>query len=285
MRGLSAFGDGKGLSVLKNPAAMTVYVVQISDLHLFAKSHQRLLGVDTEASFLAVQKAIVSLDPLPDVLLLTGDLAQDGSAAAYARLRSYLQTLPIDTYWLAGNHDRLHVMNLELHGGRLHAEKSFSRENWSFILLNSLVPGRDSGYLTDRTLLWLRQELQRSRANHHHVLLALHHPPFSVDSDWLDQSALQQPERLFGVLDEFDHVRLVIFGHVHQELHRRRRGVDYFACPSTCVQFLPKSSQFALEVIPPALRQLWLEPDGSFKTQVQRVEAALQTPNLAAKGY
>jgi Icc protein len=80
--------------VLNNPAAMTVYVVQISDLHLFAKSHQRLLGVDTEASFLAVQKAIVSLDPLPDVLLLTGDLAQDGSAAAYARLRSYLQTFP-----------------------------------------------------------------------------------------------------------------------------------------------------------------------------------------------
>jgi len=100
--------------------------------------------------------------------------------------------------------------------------------------------------------------------------LALHHPPFSGDSDWLDQSALQQPERLFQVLDEFDHIRLVIFGHIHQDLHRRRHGVDYFACPSTCVQFRPKSSRFSLDVIPPALRQIWLEQDGSFKTQGQR---------------
>lgn len=264
---------------------MTVYVVQISDLHLFAKPHQRLLGVDTETSFLQVQKAIAALDPLPDLLLLTGDLAQDGSAAAYARLREHLRALPIDTYWLAGNHDRLHNMNSELCAERVHREKSFSRENWSFILLNSLVPGKDSGYLTDGALLWLRQELQRSQAAQNHVLLALHHPPFSVDSDWLDQSALQQPERLFQVLDEFDHIRLVIFGHIHQDLHRRWQGVDYFACPSTCVQFRPKSSRFSLDVIPPALRQIWLEQDGSFKTQVQRVEAALQMPNLALKGY
>ncbi|MGY2976920.1 3',5'-cyclic-AMP phosphodiesterase [Thermostichus sp. MS-CIW-37] len=264
---------------------MTVYVVQISDLHLFARPHHRLLGVDTEASFLQVQKAIAALDPLPDLLLLTGDLSQDGSAASYARLRAHLQALPIDTYWLAGNHDRLHTMNQELHAERLFGDKSFSRENWSFILLNSLVPGKDSGYLTERTLLWLKQELQRSKAAQHHVLLALHHPPFSVDSAWLDQSALQQPERLFGVLDEFDHIRLVVFGHIHQDLRHRREGVDYLACPSTCVQFRPKSPQFGLEVIPPALRQIWLERDGSFKTQVQRVGAALQRPNLALKGY
>lgn len=93
---------------------MTVYVVQISDLHLFAKPHHRLLGVDTEASFLQVQKAIAALDPLPDLLLLTGDLSQDGSAASYARLRAHLQTLPIDTYWLAGNHDRHRDSHLRL---------------------------------------------------------------------------------------------------------------------------------------------------------------------------
>lgn len=196
-----------------------------------------------------MQKAIVSLDPLPDVLLLTGDLAQDGSAAAYARLRSYLQTLPIDTYWLAGNHDRLHVMNLELRGGRLHAEKSFSRENWSFILLNSLVPGRDSGYLTDRTLLWLRQELQRSRANHHHVLLALHHPLFGRLRLAGSKCAAAAGAAVWG----FGRVRPRSpgdFWPCSSGAAPSPPGVDYFACPSTCVQFLPKSSQFALEVIP-----------------------------------
>ncbi|MEN9231098.1 MAG: 3',5'-cyclic-AMP phosphodiesterase [Thermostichus sp. DG02_5_bins_236] len=264
---------------------MTVYLVQISDLHLFAKPHYQLLGVTTETSFLQVQNAILALDPLPDLLLLTGDLSQDGSAASYARLKTHLQTVPIDTYWLAGNHDRLHNMNLELQAKRLFVEKSFSRENWSFILMNSLVPGKDSGYLTDRSLLWLRQELERSETAQHHVLLALHHPPFSVDSTWLDQSTLQQPERLFQVLDEFSHIRLVLFGHIHQDLRRQRGGVEYFACPSTCIQFRPKSPEFGLEVIPPALRQVWLERDGSFRTQVQRVGSALQRPNLTLKGY
>ncbi len=264
---------------------MTVYLVQISDLHLFAKPHQRLLGVSTETSFLQVQKAILALDPLPDLLLLTGDLSQDGSAASYARLKTHLQTLPIDAYWLAGNHDRLHAMNQELQGKRLFAEKSFSRENWSFILLNSLLPGKESGYLTNHSLLWLRQELERSKAAQHHVLLALHHPPFAVESSWLDESALQQPERLFQVLDEFSHVRLVLFGHIHQDFHRQRAGVEYFGCPSTCIQFRPKSPRFDLEVIPPAMRQVWLEQDGSFRTQVQRVESALQHPNLTLSGY
>jgi Icc protein len=121
---------------------MTVYVVQISDLHLFAKPHHRLLGVDTEASFLQVQKAIAALDPLPDLLLLTGDLSQDGSAASYARLRAHLQTLPIDTYWLAGNHDRLHTMNQELHAERLiWGTRAFSRGKIGALILFELPRG------------------------------------------------------------------------------------------------------------------------------------------------
>lgn len=262
-----------------------LYVVQITDTHLFADPCRQLLGVVTEQSFQAVLHSALTLQPSPDLLLLTGDLSQDGSSASYQRLRQHLSSLSIDTYWLPGNHDHLSAMEAELQGARLHREKQINRMGWTCILINSHIPGQDGGYLSDHTLAQLRQDLRRAQEQHHHVLVSLHHPPFSVDSRWLDGSSLHQPERLFQVLDEFSHVRLVVFGHIHQEFHRSRREVDYLACPSTCIQFRPGSQDFDLEVIPPAFRQLWLYQDGRFSTQLVRVPEALQRPNLAIKGY
>ncbi len=265
--------------------ATPLHLVQISDMHLFAKPHHKLLGVVTEETFQAVLTAASSLNPLPDLMLLTGDLSQDGSLASYHRLRHCLHTLPIDVYWLAGNHDRLRNMTLELKGDRIYADKLFSRGGWSFILINTLVPGKDSGYLSDETLTFLHKSLIDTAAQHQPVLLSLHHPPFQVDSAWLDTTTLQHPERLFSILDQFDHVKLVLFGHIHQEFQRIRSGVHYLSCPSTCIQFYPQSNDFKLEEIPPGFRQLWLHEDGTFTTQLQRVPEAFQSPNLHIRGY
>ncbi|MDX2273631.1 MAG: 3',5'-cyclic-AMP phosphodiesterase [Cyanobacteriota bacterium] len=270
------------------PTAMStsgLHIIQITDLHLFAKPHKDLLGVVTEKSFQAVLSTVASLWPLPEVMLLTGDLSQDGSIASYSRLKMFLKDLPIDIYWLAGNHDRLSAMQSELSGNQVYPDKVFCRQGWVFLLLNSLVPGKDSGYLTKETLKDLHKNLQQAADQGQHVLLSLHHPPFPVQSEWLDGSTLQNPEDLFEVLDQFDHVRVVLFGHVHQELHHARGGVEYFACPSTCIQFKPYSQDFHLDEVPPAFREIWLYPDGSFKTQLTRVPEGFQQPNLQMKGY
>lgn len=262
-----------------------LHVIQITDTHLFADPCRQLLGVVTEQTFQRVLQTAMALQPLPDLLLLTGDLSQDGSPASYQRLRHHLSLLPLDVYWLPGNHDHLSTMELELRGGHLHVDKQIARCGWVCLLVDSRVPGQDGGYLSDETLSQLRRDLKWAEEHGLHVLVSLHHPPFAVDSSWLDGSTLRQPERLFELLDESSQVRVVLFGHIHQDFHRTRRGVDYMACPSTCIQFRPRSQDFDLEVIPPAFRQLWLYPDGHFKTQLVRVPTALQHPNLAIKGY
>lgn len=269
--------DEAGVSCLR--------LVQITDTHLFADPCRQLLGVVTEQSFQSVLQAVVALRPPADLLVLTGDLSQDGSQASYRRLRQHLSCIDIDTYWLPGNHDHLSVMENELSGDRLHPEKRIVRQGWVCILVNSRLPGQDWGYLSDEALAQLRQDLEFAQQHELHVLVSLHHPPFCVDSHWLDGTALQQPERLFDVLDDFNHIKLVIFGHIHQDFHRIRRRVDYLSCPSTCIQFRPGSQDFDLDVIPPAFRQIWLYGDGRFSTQLVRVPAALQQPNLAIKGY
>ncbi|MEM9156759.1 MAG: phosphodiesterase [Cyanobacteria bacterium P01_F01_bin.33] len=288
-----------------------LYVVQITDCHLFANPKRRLLGVETEMTFQSTLTKVRTLNPFPDVVLLTGDLSQDGSVLSYARLRHHLRVLPTDIYWLAGNHDRLSAMQEELgshpdldaemaptqNGSisaleaeraprhRLHSDDVFTRQNWTFILLNSQIPGKDSGYLNADTLAFLETELERAAARQHHVTISLHHPPFSMHSEWLDTSTLRNASRLFAVLDRFTHVRVVLFGHVHQEFCTERRGVTYMSCPSTCIQFKPRSSEFALDLVPPAFRQLWFHADGRVETELVRLPEAMCVPNLQARGY
>ena len=60
-----------------------VSVLQLTDMHLFGNDDERLLGVDTAASFQAVLDAIMQEGRDIDIVLATGDLSQDYSYDSY----------------------------------------------------------------------------------------------------------------------------------------------------------------------------------------------------------
>ena len=60
-----------------------VRILQITDTHLFAEKHETLLGVNTWESYQAVLSAIHAEHRDCDLIVATGDLAQDQSSAAY----------------------------------------------------------------------------------------------------------------------------------------------------------------------------------------------------------
>lgn len=100
-------------------------LVQLTDLHLFADGEYQLLGLPTTESFQAVLHQVSLLQPQPNLLLLTGDLSQDGKPESYKRLHTALQLLGYSTYWLPGNHDRLLEMEECLAGGVISAQNPF----------------------------------------------------------------------------------------------------------------------------------------------------------------
>jgi Icc protein len=262
--------------------AYPLLIAQVTDSHLFANPSKELLGLPTAKSFQAVLERLHTHSPKPDILLLTGDLSQDGKAESYQYVQDKLEPLGISTYWLPGNHDQPLVMEQVLNQGLISAQKSFQAGGWQFLLLNSAASECVHGHLSSESLEWL--DFQLKLTSERPTLIGLHHPPFLVNSDWLDSSSLQNSEELFEVIDQYAQVRLVVFGHIHQELERSRRGVHYLGCPSTCIQFMPESQKFSLDKTEPGFRLMHLYPDGTFKTKVERVAYAHQL-DTAAIGY
>ena len=215
--------------------------------------------------------------------MLTGDLSQDGTARSYDRLQALLAPLGIPVYWLPGNHDAdLEEMERSLTHPIFMPDRSFEVGEWRFVLLDSQEIGSVHGFLSPRELDRLDRDL--SHYLEQPTIVALHHPPFQMCSDWLDMSILQNPEALFEVLDHHPQVKLVLFGHIHQEFHRQRREVTYLGTPSTCIQFEPKSHDFSIDAEEPGFRLLNLYPDGRWDTQVKRV-AYFHQLDLTAVGY
>lgn len=257
-------------------------IAQITDTHLFADENQELLGLRTTQSFQAVIQQLQILQPQLDLLLLTGDLSQDGTPESYKRIQKLLSPLATPTYWLPGNHDCIRVMQQVLNCQPISQHKAFTYKGWNFLLINSSVPGCVNGQLSPKELNWLNSKLKSM--GDRPTLLALHHPPFRLNSEWLDTSTLKNPEEFFAVLDRYLQVKLVLFGHIHQEFHCQRHSVHYLGSPSTSIQFQPQSKNFSLDCAEPGFRLLNLYPDGSWQTRIERVNCADQL-DFAATGY
>jgi 3',5'-cyclic-AMP phosphodiesterase len=260
--------------------SVPLLVAQLTDTHLFADEHQTMKDFATVQSFQAVLDQLAQFRP--DLLLLTGDLSQDETIASYQQLRDRLAPLQIPAYWLAGNHDQsLEDMTSVLCTALISPEKSFDRGGWQFILLNSMLPQQVQGRLSTEALASLDQQLQQQP--NRPTLVALHHPPLAIDSAWMDAIGLENRDEFFAVLDRYPQVKLVVFGHIHQEFDRWRNGVRYLGAPSTCVQFSPSSEEFAIDPDrQPGFRLLRLAGDGSYETQVVRLESAPQADRATA---
>lgn len=262
--------------------ADTLRVIQLSDTHLYADPHGTLLGLNTLNSLKQCVALAREHHWPPDAVLATGDLVHDGSAEGYRRLRRILEGLEVPVYAIPGNHDSAQ-MPRALTGRNIVNERRLLGRAWQIVLLDSRIPDSEAGALADGQL----QHLERCLATHprHHALVCLHHPPVAIGSPWMDTMRLQNPEPFFRTLDRHRQVRAVLWGHVHQEFRDERNGVALIASPSTCIQFKPRSVEFALDARPPGYRWLELRADGCFDTGVQRLAALPENIDMQSTGY
>lgn len=248
----------------------TVHLVQFTDTHLVGDPARRLRGLDTFASLQAVIAAAASDLRQADALLLTGDLVND-DAAGYARLRELLQPLDKPALCLPGNHDDGPALAAALSTPPFHSGGSHDLGAWRVVLLDSTLPQRTEGALSEAELKRLEAALAGAGARP--VLVVLHHPPVPLGSHWLDEVGVTNAAEFWTVIDRHPQVRAVLFGHAHQAYDGNHHGVRVLGTPSTCFQFQPGVDDFRIDPAPPGWRCLALQPDGTLHTRLSRLES------------
>lgn len=260
-----------------------VRLVQVTDSHIFADPEGRLLGLNTRESFEAVCERILREEWRPDLMLATGDLSQDASPESYQYLADYFKSMDIMTFWLPGNHDAPEIMAAHLDNSRTIPAKQLLVGDWQVVLLDSSVPGKVHGNLSDEQFDFLTKALAEYPEKH--TLIALHHQPLTVECEWLDQIGLKNNEKFKQLLAQHQQVKGVIWGHIHQEFQRQEDGIEWIATPSSCVQFKPQSEDFCAGEEAPGYRYLNLYSDGRIESVVHRIDNLEYTVDYSIKGY
>lgn len=241
-------------------------VAQVSDSHLIADEHGDLYGVRVSQTLRHVLNHLAAAQPRPDLLILSGDMSDDGSDATYERLQSWLLDLAIPYVWIAGNHDQWEPMRRIL----TPSQKVFERDGWRFVLVDSKIHSPDIhfGRVADEELDWLDRTLAIPGGP---TVVVIHHHPIPVHSRWIDDTyPLCNAAEFRAVLQRHELPRAVLFGHAHQEVDRIEEGIRYLGAPATSQQFIPFQETLLTDPIPPGYRLIELAPDGSLATRVVR---------------
>jgi len=244
-----------------------LHVLQVSDCHLYADPAGTLLGLNTLDALQQVLSSACA-ETNPDIIVVTGDLAHDGSKAGYHSLAKALASTHCSAAAIPGNHDYALSMKNVLEKHQIPTGGKIDLGNWRLILLNSQVPGKEHGHLSRSELDMLDSALENAPP---HILVFLHHQPVPVGSGWLDNIGLDNSRELFSRIKDNLAVKGVVWGHVHQSWEGRLGHLQLLATPSTCIQFSPRQNEFGLGTLPPGWRMLTLGKNGELRSEVHHI--------------
>jgi Icc protein len=243
-------------------ASQPFRLVQISDCHLAENAATPYRGKDADAGLQSLLPAIA--DWRPQGILLTGDVSEDASSAAYERVLQALLSLAVPICALPGNHDEDAVMRRYFPAGPWSGPYVIRAGAWQLVLLKTSIAGRIDGAINTEDIAALGSLL--GAESKRPVLIALHHQPVAIDAAWIDRYMLQEPGELLRLLEVHEQIRGVVWGHVHQAFAAAAGHVQMLSCPSSAANSLPATRQFQHDPTGPACRWLLLHADGMLET-------------------
>lgn len=237
---------------MPNPSPI---IAQLTDLHLPSGFAHTPNAARTLTRALARAQMLGA-----SAFLLTGDLINNGTTADYDALFGSLKQTGKPFFALAGNHDvsfehNAHLpydkrfltppLAANLPDKRLISNAVLPFSGFNLIILDSTVLGKEHGFLTDNTLDFLARTLTQNLKIP--TIIALHHPPVTVGSAWIDALGLKNPQALASVVQSLSNVTAIVAGHVHQATILPFAGTQVYTAPALSRQFLPNSDAFALD--------------------------------------
>jgi 3',5'-cyclic AMP phosphodiesterase CpdA len=191
---------------------MTTLIAHVSDTHFGGPPNARARAEQVIAHLL-------SLDPRPDVLLVTGDVADHGTTEEYAEARAVLDAWTGPKLVGTGNHDVRDQFARSLldHEAAGPLVQVLEAAELRILMLDSLVDAVlgqriDHGELSSDQLAWLDATLADDPTP---AFVALHHPPADIGLGLMAPILLRDPEPLERVIRKHAHVVATLVGHAH----------------------------------------------------------------------
>jgi 3',5'-cyclic-AMP phosphodiesterase len=272
--------------------ARPVLIAQISDLHITPPGALAYGRVDTAAALLRSIDTLNLISPRPDLVVISGDIADSSRPEEYEHARSLLGALQIPFAVIPGNHDRRAPMRKvfpdpaygPVDGCALNSIRSV--DGLDIFLVDSTVPGAAHGELDAATLAWLDDTLTASMTRP--ALLFLHHPPFNTGIVYTDAMRLRNAGSLAAVLKRHPRVLLVAAGHVHRAAQTVFAGVSASICPAgeqaVTLDFEPRWPE-VFRIEPPSFHlHAWIPGEG-FGSVVTHVVPIGTFPGPYSYGY
>jgi 3',5'-cyclic AMP phosphodiesterase CpdA len=217
-------------------------ILHLSDTHLARTGDRDEHRTDGTAALSRLLDELRHLTGL-DAVVVTGDIADDGSPEAYTRARDllsgYADRHGAHLFCTPGNHDDRTAFAAVLASGHGEPETVYegpageraaatTLSGWRLITLDSLVPGKGYGRIDSGQLAWLRQLLATPAESG--TVLAFHHPPVAMDVEVQRALGLQNSADLADTIRGTD-VRLVLCGHFHLQLLARLEQATVWVTP------------------------------------------------------
>ncbi|POM25367.1 3',5'-cyclic adenosine monophosphate phosphodiesterase CpdA [Actinomadura rubteroloni] len=264
-------------------------IAQLSDIHLAAGRDGTVDdGSGPVRALRAAVSSLLSLPARPDAVVLTGDLADAGLPAEYARLHALLSPLPMPVYPLAGNHDVVDALRAAFDerpavvasGSRPGAPLQYTADvaGVRLVCCDTSVQGGASGCMDDERLEWLDAVL--AEAPEKPTVVATHHPPYPIGIRFIDAMRFENHDVFAKIVSGHPQVVRVMSGNVHRGSAGSFGGVVCTTCPSTYRQLFLDLTQpghaavtgepagFAVHLVttdPPGTATTHFVPTGSYR--------------------
>jgi Icc protein len=238
---LTRVAHGEGQKVRFWPRAnvkqgSVMLIAQVTDIHLGfepdnpAEFNRRRLD--------QVLHRLVTMAPRPDLLLLTGDLADRGDAASYRRLRNALSVCPFPIHAIPGNHDDRATFIAEFpEAGTADGFVQYEAEAGALRLLfiDTNEAGRHAGAFCTVRAHWLKARL--AEQTDRPTVIVMHHPPVETGIEWMNTHP-DEPwvARFRDALGGAPHVVGILCGHIHRAVSVGWEGQTVSICRSTAPQ-------------------------------------------------
>lgn len=255
-------------------------IVQISDLHVTTDGFNACGVTPTFTNLARCIQHINDLNPPADVVLVTGDITNEGLLEETKRAKSILDSLNAPYFITPGNHDDRKHLDMIFGSPHLLVENGFINYviddyELRMICMDSVIAGESGGKICKIRTEWLDKEISKDLEKP--TIVFMHHPPIKYGILETDQDGFVGENNLGSVIEKYSNIKALLCGHIHLQTHTYWRGTVVSTAPSMGMQLLldltlKLPSQFYNE--PPAYQLHY------FTADKQLVSFAISTKDL-----